>query len=155
MASNDSVVRNISGVSGVGQAIYDPSANLYYTAAYRDLAITAGEIGAGEQRYTPTLQVAIINARTNSLIQSIQTRNITSHAVAVDPKTKQMVIPIKKQGIAVYNVDKNSTLSSTRTARELLDFPATATGKMSVSSASMAQLSFGGLMVLFAGMTFL
>jgi hypothetical protein len=55
----------------------------------------------------------------------------------------------------VYNVDKNSTLSSTRTARELLDFPATATGKMSVSSASMAQLSFGGLMVLFAGMTFL
>lgn len=155
MASNGSVVGNISGVSGVGQAIYDPSANLYYAAAYRDLAITAGEIGAGEQRYTPTSQVAIINASTNSLIQSIQTGNITSHTVAVDPKTKQMVIPIKKQGIAVYNVDKNSTLSSARTAREFLDFPVMATGKMSVSSASMAQLSFGGLMVLFAGMMFL
>jgi DNA-binding beta-propeller fold protein YncE len=154
MVSNGSIVGNISGMSGLGQVIYEPSLNLYYAAAYRDLAITPGELSPGQERYSPSPRVTIINASDNTVIQSIQTENITSQTVAVDPKTKQMVVPMKKEGIVVYNIDNNSTLSSTRSARELLDFPVTTMGT-SVSSASLAGLSFRFLIALFAGMIFL
>lgn len=96
MASNGSIVGNISSVSGLGQVIYEPSLNLYYVAAYRDLAITPGELRAGLERYSSAPRVAIINATGNALIQSIRTGNITSHTVAVDPKTKQMVIVTRR-----------------------------------------------------------
>jgi hypothetical protein len=105
MASNGSIVGNISGLSGLCQVIYDPLWNLYYAAAYQDLAIRLGELSAGEKRYSPAPQVVIINASDNKLIQSLRTGNITSHTVAVDPKTKQMVVPIKKEGITVYSVE--------------------------------------------------
>lgn len=119
MASNGSIVGNISGLSGLGQVIHELSLNLYYAAAYRDLAITPGELRPGQERYSPMPRVTIIDASDHTVIQSIRKENITSHTVAVDPKTRQMVMPIKKEGIAVYNIDNNSTLPSRRTAREL------------------------------------
>ncbi|GAM37201.1 hypothetical protein TCE0_022f06920 [Talaromyces pinophilus] len=104
MVSNGSIVGNISGMSGLGQVIYEPSLNLYYAAAYRDLAITPGELSPGQERYSPSPRVTIINASDNTVIQSIQTENITSQTVAVDPKTKQMVYE-ECEGVVGFSCD--------------------------------------------------
>ena len=84
MASNGSIVGNISGLSGLRQVIYDSLWNLYYAAAYQDLAAILRPVNSAleKERYSPAPQVAIINASDNKLIQSIRTGNITSHTVA-------------------------------------------------------------------------
>lgn len=114
------VVGNISDVSGVGQAVYSPSSELYYVASYHNLSIGAvrkrvdgdGNVNVnagsdGKNRANSSVhQVAIIDARTRTLLQTIRTDNVTAQTVAVDPHTNQMVVPLQKEGIALFDMEK-------------------------------------------------
>jgi hypothetical protein len=99
-----SIVANISTVAGVDQVAYDSNAQLYFASAYQNLA---GGISTG----APQPQLAIIDAKTNKLIQTITTDNVTAHSVAVDPVTNNVIVPLTKSGLAVYS--SNSTTSGT------------------------------------------
>lgn len=96
------IIANISGLSGIDQVAYDPAAMLYYASAYQNLA-------GGSKSGTPTPQLGIVDARSNTLLQTLTTDNVTAHSVAVDPKTNQVIVPLAKDGIAVYSPAANST----------------------------------------------
>jgi hypothetical protein len=131
MAANGTIVGNTSDVSGVGQVVYNPSMNLYYAATYHDLATTTltdqsdGNDVANKSRMP---EVAIIDAKANTLLQTIPTDNLTAQTVAVDLRTNRMVVPLEKRGIAVYNVEGNSTLPSNASIRENIDVTAVGAG---------------------------
>ena len=107
------VLANISGVAGSDQVAYDPSAKLYFASAYQNL-VGAKKDGA------PMPQLAVINATSNTLIQTWDTDSKLAHSVAVDSETNQVVVPLAKSGINVYNLttatsssNPSSTSSST------------------------------------------
>ena len=93
-SSNGTIIAKISGLAGIDQVAYDPAANLYYASAYQYLL----------DNTTARPFVAIINASSNTLVQSITTDNLTAHSVAADLNTGAMVVPIAKQGIVVYRL---------------------------------------------------
>ena len=100
------IVANISGVSGVDQVTYDSHAGCYYASAYRNLA---GGISTG----APLPQLAVINASTNQLFQAIKTDNVTACSVAVDPITKDFVVPVYQTGFVVYSLTNTTSGNST------------------------------------------
>jgi hypothetical protein len=91
------IVGNITGLSGIDQVAYNPNANLYYATAYQNQA-------GGSANGAPTPQLGIVDARRNTLVQTITTDNATAHSVGVDPQTNKLIIPIKKAGIEVYDL---------------------------------------------------
>jgi DNA-binding beta-propeller fold protein YncE len=108
--STGKVIGNISGLTGIDQVAYDPSALLYYASAYQNLA------GANKSG-SPMPQLGIVDARTNTLLQTLTTDNVTAHSVAVDPVTNQVVVPLSKSGIEVYKLSMaNASSSATASA---------------------------------------
>ncbi|KAF8799959.1 YVTN repeat-like/Quino protein amine dehydrogenase [Phlegmacium glaucopus] len=99
------VIANISGVSGVDQVTYDSNAGFYYASAYQNLA-------GGSSTGAPQPLLAIIDANTNTLFQTIPTDNVTAHSVAVDPTNNNFVVPLTSMGLVVYSLN-NSTANST------------------------------------------
>lgn len=96
------ITATINGVAGSDQVTYDPTTELYYLSAYQMLA-NGLSTGASD----PFL--AIINATDDSLVQTIPTDNITAHSVAVDPASNKVVIPLANSGIAIFDLNTNST----------------------------------------------
>lgn len=88
------IISNISGLAGIDQVAYDSAANLFYASAYQNLA-------SGRK---PLPQIAVVNASSGVLVQTLVTDNVTAHSVAVDEKTGVMLVPIASQGIVVYNL---------------------------------------------------
>ncbi len=93
-ASNGKIIGNITGLAGIDQVAYDPVANLYYASAYQYLL----------DNKTAMPFVGIVNASSNTLVQSIVTDNVTAHSVAVNHNTGAMVVPVKSRGILVYSL---------------------------------------------------
>jgi hypothetical protein len=92
--STGNVVSNISGLAGIDQVAYDSAANLFYASAYQNL-------GTGK---TPLPQIAVVNASSGMLVQTLPTDNVTAHSVAVDGNTGLMLVPVKSQGIVAYDL---------------------------------------------------
>jgi hypothetical protein len=92
--STGKVISNISGIAGIDQVTYDPTANLFYGSAYQNLG-TGG---------TPLPQMAIVNASSGTLVQTLTTDNVTAHSVAVDGTTGVMLVPIQSRGIVAYSL---------------------------------------------------
>jgi hypothetical protein len=88
------VTANISGLAGIDQVTYDSAANLFYASAYQNLANGS----------TPIPQLGVVNASSGTLVQILVTDNVTAHSVAVDINSGVMVVPIKSQGIVVYDL---------------------------------------------------
>lgn len=103
--STGNVVANISGVAGSDQVAYDPNTQMYFAAAYQN------QFG-GKKDGAPMPQLAVIDANSNTLMQTWATDSKLAHSVAVDPKTNQVVVPLVKSGITVYNL--SATNSSSR-----------------------------------------
>jgi hypothetical protein len=95
-------IANISGLTGIDQVTYDPNAQYYYASAYQNLA-------NGSKTGAPTPQLGVIDAKSNMLIQTITTDNVTAHSVAVNNATNQLFVPISKQGIVVYNLTASNS----------------------------------------------
>lgn len=93
------ITANISGLSGIDQVAYDPAAKLFYASAYQNLANGS----------TPMPQVGVVNASSGMLVQTLVTDNITAHSVAVDVNTGAMLVPIKSQGIVLYDLKSGVT----------------------------------------------
>lgn len=101
--STGKTIANISGLAGIDQVTYDPNAQLFFASAYQNLA-------NGSKTGAPMPQLGVVNAKSNSLVQVISTDNVTAHSVAVDNTTNQVLVPLSKSGIAVYNLTAtNST----------------------------------------------
>lgn len=98
-AASGAIVANISGLSGIDQVVYDAGTNFYYASAYLEVDLSTGAS-------TPNL--AIVNASSNLLIQSIVTDNVTAHSVAVDNKTKNVMVPVSAKGVVVYQLSTGS-----------------------------------------------
>jgi hypothetical protein len=92
--STGNVISNISGIAGIDQVAYDSAANLFYASAYQNL-------GTGK---IPLPQIAVVNASSGTLVQTLPTDNVTAHSVAVDGTTGLMLVPIKSQGIVAYDL---------------------------------------------------
>ena len=101
------ITATINGVAGGDQVAYDSSTNFFFVADYKMLA---GGLSTGD----PDPLLAIIDAKTGTLVQTIPTDNVTAHSVAVDPKTNKMIVPVTDIGIAVFDL-KNSTSTETTT----------------------------------------
>jgi hypothetical protein len=101
-------VETIDGIGGADQVAYNPTLNYYYVAAYQYQA-------NGSATGAPDPKVGIIDAATGTLLQTLKTDNVTAHAVAVDPKTNKMMIPLAGKGIAIYDF-VNGTRTATATA---------------------------------------
>ena len=102
-------IETIDGIGGADQVAYNPTLNYYYVAAYQ-YQVNGSATGA------PDPKVGIIDAATGTLLQTLKTDNITAHAVAVDPKTNKMIIPLAGKGIAIYDfVNGTSTATATAT----------------------------------------
>ena len=97
--STGNVISNISGLAGIDQVTYDSAANLFYASAYQNL-------GTGN---TPLPQIAVVNASSGTLAQTLPTDNVTAHSVAVDGNTGLMLVPIQKQGIIAYSLKAGAT----------------------------------------------
>lgn len=107
--STGKIIANISGIAGADQVAYDPNAKLYFASAYQN------QVG-GKKDGAPMPQLAVINATSNTLIQTWATDSKLAHSVAVDSKTNQVVVPLVKSGITIYNLtsaSSNSTSTST------------------------------------------
>jgi DNA-binding beta-propeller fold protein YncE len=102
--STGNVLANISGLAGIDQVAYDPTAMLYYASAYQNLA------GASKSGKSMP-QLVIVDAKSNTLIQSLVTDNVTAHSVAVDPKTNQVIVPLAGSGIALYDFTTDNSTS--------------------------------------------
>ncbi|KAK9320379.1 YVTN repeat-like/Quino protein amine dehydrogenase [Lipomyces orientalis] len=104
------ITSTINGVAGADQVVYDPTANLYYVSAYQNTA-------NGTKQGMPDPILAIIDAATGDLVQTIPTDNVTAHSVAVDPKTNTLVVPLANIGITIFDLidSTNSTGSPTGT----------------------------------------
>jgi WD40 repeat protein len=114
-----STIETIDGIGGADQVAYNPTLNWYYVAAYQ-YQVNGSATGA------PDPKVGIIDAATGTLIQTIKTDDVTAHAVAVDPKTNKMILPLVGKGIAIYDVG-NGTASRNATSAATTATTATAT----------------------------
>lgn len=95
--STGEIAHTVEGIAGSDQVTYDPTTNFFYASAYQNLA---GGLSTG----APIPQLAIIDGEDGKLIQTIATDNVTAHAVAVDPNSNRMFVPLVA-GIAVYDLD--------------------------------------------------
>lgn len=93
--STGNVISNISGLAGIDQVAYDPKVNLFYASAYQNLGTAK----------TPLPQIAVVNASSGTLVQTLPTDNVTAHSVAVDGSTGLMLVPIKSKGIVTYDLN--------------------------------------------------
>jgi hypothetical protein len=111
--STGKIVAKISGVAGSDQVAYDPNSKLYFASAYQN------QVG-GKKGGAPMPELAVINATSNTIMQTWPTDNKLAHSVAVDAKTNLVVVPLVKSGITVYNLTTASSsskpLSSSGTA---------------------------------------
>ena len=95
------ITATINGVGGGDGVAYDPTTNYFYVADYQN-QVNGSSTGA------PDPMLAIINAGTGTLVQTITTDNITAQSVAVDPVSNKLVVPIAAMGIVIYDLS-NST----------------------------------------------
>jgi hypothetical protein len=102
-------IETIDGIGGADQVAYNPTLNYYYVAAYQ-YQVNGNATGAADPK------VGIIDAATGTLLQTLKTDNVTAHAVAVDPKTNKMMIPLAGKGIAIYDFVVGGTSTTTATA---------------------------------------
>lgn len=133
------IIANISGVSGVDQVTYDSNAGYYYASAYKNLA---GGITTGK----PDPVLAVIDANANKLLQSIATDNVTAQAVAVDPATNNLIVPVSKTGLVIYSL-ANSTANSTSTSSAV----ASPTKSSGIVNKTVIHAFYYVLLALFAG----
>lgn len=103
--STGKIIANISGVAGVDQVAYDPTRNLFFASAYQNQV-------SGKSNGAPMPQLAVINATSNTLMQTWATDSGLAHSVAVDTKTNQIVVPLAKSGITIYNLTSASSSTS-------------------------------------------
>ena len=96
--SSGAELAKIQGLWGIDQVAYDPTAKLYFAAANNRLTGDTTLSGA------PNPALGVVDATTNTLVQLIPTDNITAHSCAVDSVTNQLVVPLAKKGIQVYNL---------------------------------------------------
>lgn len=82
-------------IAGSDQVAYDPTTNFFYASAYQN---QAGGLSTG----VAVPQLAIIDADDGRLMQVLVTDSTVAHAVAVDPKTNRMFVPLLA-GIGVYD----------------------------------------------------
>jgi hypothetical protein len=134
--STGNVISNISGLAGIDQVAYDSAANLFYASAYRNL-------GTGD---IPLPQIAVVNASSGTLIQTLPTDNVTAHSVAVDGSTGLMLVPIKGQGIVAYSL-KAGVMSSGGLPTNGTTTSGAVKGTVEVLMASIA-VSIAGLVML-------
>lgn len=134
--STGNVILNISGLTGIDQVAYDSAANLFYASAYQNL-------GTAD---TPLPQIAVVNASSGTLIQTLPTDNVTAHSVAVDGRTGLMLVPIKNQGIVAYSL-KAGMMSSGRLPTNGMITSGAMKGTIEVLMASIA-IGIAGLVML-------
>ena len=127
-------VETIDGIGGADQVAYNPTLNYYYVAAYQ-YQVNGSATGAADPK------VGIIDAATGTLLQTLKTDNITAHAVAVDPKTNKMMIPLAGKGIAIYDfVVGTSTTTATATTATATVMTTSAANRLGVCSVSLFSL---------------
>jgi hypothetical protein len=108
--STGKVVANVSSIAGSDQVAYDPNAKLYFASAYQN------RVG-GKKDGASMPELAVINATSNTLMQTWATDSELAHSVAVDSQTNQVVVPLAKSGINIYNLTTaSSNPSSTSTS---------------------------------------
>jgi hypothetical protein len=130
------IVANISGLAGVDQVAFDPTANLYFAAAYQNVA--------GGNGSSPAPVLAVIDAGSNTLVQKIATDNVTAHSVAVDPTSNAMIVPLTHRGIEIYNLGAAGTNSSTNS----MGSGAGSNSSSSGSGSAASTFSVGGTLTL-------
>ena len=97
------IVANISGVSGVDQVAYDDTTKLYFAAAYKN-KLPPNETG------TASPMLAIVNAVSKKLLQTIVTDSVIAHAVAVDANSSKVLVPTSLVGgIQIYELVHDET----------------------------------------------
>jgi hypothetical protein len=92
-----SIIANISGITGSDQVTYSAKTGYYYASAYLNTV-----------NGVPTPILAVIAAN-GTVLQKIATDNVTAHAVSVDERTGNMVVPVKAKGIQIYSLSNAST----------------------------------------------
>jgi hypothetical protein len=113
-----SVIAYIPGVAGIDQVAYNPTNMFYYASAYQNLA-------GGNKSGNPMPELAVINAKNHTLIQTWPTDNVTAHSVAIDAQKNLVVVPLKKDGMTVYNL----TMTTSGTSNATTSANATSTAK--------------------------
>ena len=127
-------VETIDGIGGADQVAYNPTLNYYYIAAYQ-YQVNGSAIGAADPK------VGIIDAATGTLLQTFKTDNVTAHAVAVDPKTNKMMIPLVGKGIAIYDF-VNGTSTTIATAATATPTAVTASAATRPGTGSVSLFAF-------------
>ncbi len=96
--TNGSIVATVPEAGGSDIVWYNSGDNHYYLAGSN---MTSDGTKAGQP--APALQ--IIDAATNKFIQGLPTKK-SAHAVAVDPATNHIYVPIPNEGIAVFALSR-------------------------------------------------
>lgn len=133
----------IKGVAGGDQVAYDSTINYFYVSDYQMLT---GGLSTGAQN--PLL--AIIDAKTGTLVQTIPTDNITAHSVAVDPKTNKVIVPLANTGIAIFNLNNSSSTAATTTMSLGPTANITATGYPTPSAVQTSGARKDGMLSIFS-----
>lgn len=102
VSTNGSLIANISNISGIDQVAYDSVASLWYASTYQ---MTSD----GRSDGSPAPVVGVVNASTNTLVQTIVTDNVTAHSVTYDVNSGAMIVPVKAKGIEVFKLAASST----------------------------------------------
>jgi DNA-binding beta-propeller fold protein YncE len=136
------ITETVNGIGGADQVAYNPTLNWYYVAAYQD-QVNGSATGA------PDPKVAVIDAATGALIQTIKTDNVTAHAVAVDPNTNKMIVPLTASGIAIFDL-VNGTVTATESATGATSTP-TASATKTAGAAARGGGGSVALLVLLVG----
>jgi hypothetical protein len=126
----------VSGVGGADQVTYNPTTNWYYLADYQNLA-------NGSKTGAPEPKLAIIDAATGKLVQTITTDNVTAQSVAVDPKSNKLIIPLAAHGIAIYDLTNSTSTSASTSA-------ASSPAASATAKSGAAKDGFVSFVVLFA-----
>ncbi|KAK9234715.1 YVTN repeat-like/Quino protein amine dehydrogenase [Lipomyces kononenkoae] len=106
--STGNITATIDGIAGADQVTYDPTRNLYYVTAYQNTA-------DGTKNGAPDPKLAIIDAGTNTLVETITTDNVTAHSVAVDPMSNALIVPLVNSGITIFDFSNASSSAASPT----------------------------------------
>jgi hypothetical protein len=96
------IIDNISGLASIDQVTYSSFTRCYYAAAVTNRA-------GGTIKGAPVPQLGVMSAATNSLLQTFETDNSTTHFVAINNANGNIYVPIHVQGIVVYALANNGT----------------------------------------------
>jgi hypothetical protein len=91
------ITASIPGIGGSDQTAYNPTTNWFYVADYQNLA-------NGSRTGAPDPILAVVDAATGALVQTLSTDNVTAHSVAADPGTNKVVVPLVGKGIAIFDL---------------------------------------------------